>query len=188
MTQNELVEAMRRLSPSQRAELSALAKSVVRDSRALPRAAAAHLSDPDPNLAGNAMSLLIDTEDLATVPMLEAPEPQDAYDRVARLTVAVDSQVELRRTIADRLKQMLDDKRPMNYEKGPIVEEATPQSRVCDEAYVLLRRLLNATEDREKQDSNARIFLRLPEARKDIEIRKARSSQRWTDLAGGGDE
>jgi hypothetical protein len=108
VTQNELVEALRRLSPDQQAELDALAKNVVNDSRALPRAAAAHLDDPDPNLAENAMSLLIHIEELATVPMLEAPEPEDAYGRVARLTIAMDSLAELRNTIVDRLKKMLE--------------------------------------------------------------------------------
>src|SRR5437016_5162244 len=74
LTQNELLESLRRLSPNQKAALSALAKNVVKDSRALPRTAAAHLNDADRNLADNAISLLIDLEDLAAVPVLEVPE------------------------------------------------------------------------------------------------------------------
>jgi hypothetical protein len=188
MSPEELIEKLRRISPDQQGQLDALAKLVVRRSRALPRAAAAHLTDNDQNLADNAMSLLIDIEDLATVPLLEAPEPAHPYDRVARMTIIVDSQLEIRNTTVERLKKMLDDKRPMNYQKMPRVEESPPPSRVCDEAYVLLRRLLNTTEDQETQTANTRLFLRLPEARKDIEIRKARTARTWTNLAGGAEE
>ncbi len=186
MTQSELVEALRHISPNQQAELGTLSKNVVRDSRALPRAAAAHLSDPDANVASNSMSLLIDIEDVATVPLLEAPEPPEAYDRVARMTIVVDSQLEVRNRIVDRLKKMLGDKRPLNYKRMPRVEETPPESRVCDEAYVLLRRLLNTSEDQEKQAINTRLFLRLAEARRDIEIRKAENLETWSDFAGGG--
>lgn len=188
MTQNELVAALQRLSPEQQVELDTLAKNVVKESRALPRAAAAHLNDPNPNTAANALSLLIDIEDLATVPLLEAAERPDAYDRVARATIIVDSQIEVRNSTVERLKQLLDDKRPMNYKKMPRVEETPPQSRVCDEAYLLLRRLLNTAEDQEQQVATARNFLRLPEARRDIEIRKAWNSKPWTTLKGGGQE
>lgn len=188
MTPKELIEALRRISPKEQFQLDELAKDVVRDSRALPRAAVAHLTDPNQNLADNSLSLLIGIEDVATVPLLEAPEPAEAYDRVARMTIVVDSHLEVRNTIVERLKKMLDDKRPMNYQKMPRVEETPPPSRVCDEAYVLLRRLLNTAEDKETQIANTRLFLRLPEARKDIEIRKAQNSRTWTNLAGGAEE
>jgi hypothetical protein len=71
----------------------------------------------------------------------------------------------------------------MNYTRMPRVEAAPVQSRVCDEAYVLLRRMIKPSEDRQKQDENSHIFLRLPEVRRDIEIRRARNSQPWTDSA-----
>lgn len=186
MTQNELVVALRRISPSQQVELDTLAKNVVRDSRALPRVAAAHLSDPDPNLASNSMSLLIDIEDVAAVPLLEAPEPAEPYDRIARMTIVVDSQIEVRKRIVDRLNELLRDNRPLNYKKMPRVEETPPESRVCDEAYVLLRRLLDTSEDQERQLTNTRLFLRLPESRRDIEIRKAENLKTWSDFLGGG--
>ena len=71
----------------------------------------------------------------------------------------------------------------MNYTRMPRVEAAPVQSRVCDEAYVLLRRMIKPSEDRQKQDENSHIFLRLPEVRRDIEIRRALNSQPWTDSA-----
>src|SRR5262249_20254 len=157
----------RRLSPDQRAALRVLSKNVVTDSRALARAVAAQINDTDRNLAANAMSILIGIEDLAAVPLLEVPEPLDPYDPLARINILIDSHLEIRNMIVTRLKKMLDDKRPMNYKQVHRVEEPPPPSRVCDEAYVLLRRLLNTSEAEDLQLENTRFFLELPEASKD---------------------
>jgi hypothetical protein len=187
MTPNDLVEALRSIPSYNQTELSALAKRVVRESRALPRAAAAHWNDPNTNVATNAVSVLIDMEDLAAIPLLEVPDSVEPYDPVSKLGVVVDAQVELRKTTVSRLMEMLQDKRPLNYAKRPRVEETPPKSRVCDEAYVLLRRLLNTAEDQSFQLRNARLFMRLPEERKDIEIRKAQNSKPWSDFTSGSE-
>lgn len=182
MTPKELVETLRRISPAQRYELDALAKTVDKESRALPHAAASLLNDPNPNVVTNAMSLLIDMQDMAVVPMLAAPEPIAGYDRVSIMTVVVSNQLEVRNKIVERLKRMLMDRRSMNYTRSPLIEAAPPQSRVCDEAYVLLRRLLNTSEDPEKEMMNLRLFLQLPETSRDVEIQKSESLKTWSDF------
>jgi hypothetical protein len=181
MTENELIESLRRLSPNDRAGMDALVKNVVRDSRSLARAAVAHLEDPDPNVARNALSLVDYIEDLAVVPLLEAPKPPSAYGRVLRMTDIVDGQLAVREKTVVLLEKMLDDKSPVPWRTDPVVEEQPAPSRVCDEAYLLLRRLLNTREGRDERLSNARTYLHLPDARKDAEIRKAKNRV-WTNL------
>lgn len=187
MTQSELVDTLRKIDSNQVGGVDALAKTVTKESRSLARTAAAHLNDPDRNVADNAMSLLIQMDDLATVPLLDAPEAAGAYDAVMRMRVIVDSQLEIRKRTIDRLKTMLGDKRTLSYGTLPNTEELPPQSRVCDEAYVMLRRLLHTTEKQDAQLMNARLFLRLPEARRDVEIHKSANLMTWSDFMSGGE-
>ena len=52
--------------------------------------------------------------------------------------------------------------------------------RICDEAYLALRRLLAHDEDEMAQERNAHEFLALEDEAKDAEIRRARESGAWT--------
>ena len=185
MTENQLIEALRDLDPNQQPALDALVQKVVLSSRALPRAAVAHLDDPNRKVSDNALSVVTEIGELATVPLLEAHEPPSPYDRVARMTLVVDGQLELREQIVTHLKKMLDDKAAVAYNRTLPAEQEPPPSRVCDEAYVLLRRLLNSSEGEDEQLANTRFFLRLPEHRKDAEISKARVGKPWTKLTEG---
>jgi len=159
--------------------MDAFVKKVVRESRAPARIAVANLSASDPKVAAAAVALTVYLKDIAIVPLLEAPEPAAADDRVSRIETVVDAQVELREKITARLTKMLDDKAPVPINTDRRAEVAPPPRRVCDDAYVLLRRLLNPAEGEEEQLFTAKAFLLLPDARKDAEILKARSGI-WT--------
>jgi hypothetical protein len=64
------------------------------------------------------------------------------------------------------------------------MEEQPPPIRVCDEAYLQLRRLLNIEEGDPQYFLNARAFLNLGNAEKDAEIHRARKSRGWSRLVG----
>jgi len=179
MTEDELIESLRNLDPDNRPAMDAFVKKVVRESRAPARIAVANLSASDPKVAAAAVALTVYLKDIAIVPLLEAPEPAAADDRVSRIETVVDAQVELREKITARLTKMLDDKAPVPINTDRRAEVAPPPRRVCDDAYVLLRRLLNPAEGEEEQLFTAKAFLLLPDDRKDAEILKARSGI-WT--------
>ena len=79
---------------------------------------------------------------------------------------------------------MLLDKRLL---KGPalngIVEEKPIPRRVCDEAYLMLRKLLSYKEDEESLMTNERLFLRMTNEEKDKEIERLKSSKEWISLS-----
>lgn len=182
MTENELVEALGRIAPDRQTELDSLAKRVIQDSRILPRAAVAHMQDANPKVALNAAMLLMKIKDVATVPLLEGIEKGDSHAQVESMKTAVRSYIKVRDTTVAHLRKMLDDKSPMNYANFPGAEGAPLPNRVCDEAYVLLRAVMNTTEDEETLDANTNEFFRLPEERKDAEVKNARDSKPWTDF------
>ena len=68
------------------------------------------------------------------------------------------------------------------------MEEAPAARRVCDEAYLQLRRLLNPRESVERYHLNASAFLQLSTEEKENEIRKARKSRMFSELSGMDDE
>ena len=184
MTNIQLIEALRRLNPNQPDAMDALADRVVTESRLPARSAVALLVDPDPKMSESAASLLSRIGDLAAVPLLESSDPPDPLQRVWKMQTIVDVHLELRAKIVPLLDKMLADKTQVPWRKMPRVEEAPVSSRICDEAYVLMRRLMNLHEDRAEYLANARAFLRLTNEEKDAEILKAKESRVWSNLAG----
>ena len=165
-----------------RPALDAVAKKVEREARAAARYAVANLAASDRKVAGSAIAVVIRLKDLAIVPLLDAPEASEADDRVWRIENMVDAQLELRQRIVGRLPKMLDDPTAVPIGSGGVAETAPPPRRVCDDAYVLLRRLLNTAESAEQQHASTNAFLALPDDRKDEQIRNARNGT-WTRLA-----
>ena len=71
---------------------------------------------------------------------------------------------------------------PEFYPKPPEeVEEKPAPRRICDEAYLMYRRLLNTRESEEDYLVNRRIFLKQTDDDKDREIFFARKSRRFHD-------
>jgi len=92
---------------------------------------------------------------------------------------------EMLRKIVKYFAAHLSDTRkvPASRGAGP-TEEQPPVVRICDEAYLQLRRLVNLEESMDQYLLNSRAFLNLPEARKDEEIRKSRQSRAFTRFTG----
>ena len=97
------------------------------------------------------------------------------------MAIAIDLQLSLRQRIVAALDPLLEDREivPAPDVPGPI-EEVPPPCRICDEAYLALRRLLAHDEDEMAQERNAHEFLALEDEAKDAEIRRARESGAWT--------
>jgi hypothetical protein len=182
MTNNELVEALRQLDPSQESAVDALSRSFEEEARAPVRAAVSMLNDRDPKMSEKAAAVITNIGDLAIVPLLDSPQPGAAADRVWNMDVVITAHLEVRGKIVARLNTMLSDKMKIPWGKVAPAEGTPAPSRVCDEAYLMMRRLLNTSEDKVKFLHEREAFLALSDVEKDNEILKAKKSHIWTNL------
>jgi hypothetical protein len=163
-------------------ELRNLANAVSEKSLKDPRAMVKALHSEDENESLKASSVLLNIEDLALGPLFEALSPEVPERWVWDMQTVVDLQVNNRLRIAEALETMLDDKRPVEMPEHPGAEEQSVPRRVCDEAYLLMRKLLAFEETEEEQFFGGRDFLSSSDEEKDSEIRRARTSKRWAPL------
>ncbi len=91
----------------------------------------------------------------------------------------------LRQRVIAALEPLLEDRTPVPQPDLPFeTEELPPPRRVCDEAYLALRKLLAGEEDERTGEQNAYEFLAREEEERDVEIRRARTSRTWTNWLG----
>ena len=187
VSQNELIDALRKLDPDQETAVDALSKRFIEEARAPARAAVSMLNDHDPKMSARAAAVVTNIEDLAIVPMVESPAPSAPADKVWNMDVALSAHLGVRAKVAARLNAMLADKTKIPWGKVGPGEGAPPPSRVCDEAYLMMRRLLNASEDKIQFVHERKAFLALSNAEKDSEILKAQKSHAWTNFTEGAE-
>ena len=131
--------------------------------------------------AANAQKVMSQIEELALDALLNAPDSIDVTKLVWLMRTLTDIEVEMRKRVILKLMPLLDRKLPVPplpvFEE---IEEPIPEVRVCDEAYMLLRRLVETSEPAESYFLNIRTFGNLDEPERDAEIEKARKENRFT--------
>jgi hypothetical protein len=184
MTREQFLEQFSRLSAHDPMGVTALAKQVMDDARQAVRTAVEVWLGANPGQAQKAAALLAELEELTFVPLTERGDPMEAERRVWLLRTAGNSQLGMRAKYIALINRMFDDRRQPVAPRipGPPMEENPPMPRVCDEAYLAHRQLLNFAESREQYYANERAFLALPEAKRDEEIRNLRKSNTWSRL------
>jgi len=157
-----------------------LAENEIAHSRQMARLATKIWAKGDKDLAAAAFSFLLQVEDIALVPVLEGPvrdEPR-AVSQVMRLLTTVESS--LRRRIVERIDPWLDDKRPVAQPPKVLpIEGTVRERRVCDEAYVAMRRLVHFGESELAQMVDEDQLYDLDESQRDAAIARARASNTW---------
>lgn len=179
--ESPIVERVRRVDPARDADLDALAQSLTQETLAELRALTELWRGPDPELAARAKSILGRLPELALPLLLDAAGSNSPADDAWLLRTSADAIEELHRRIALRLDALLQDKRlvPLPSAHGLREEQTPPPRRVCDEAYLLTRRLLHPAENAENYHDHARTFLNKPMKERNAEILKARQSPAW---------
>lgn len=174
------IEALNLQAKSNAAPSGELAKRELAEARLVPRAAARLWANAEPPLADEAFDFLVDVEDLAIVPVVEGPQRDDAATVAAAIELVTDQELKLRQRVFERLTQWLEDKRPIpQRRRSAVIEEKAPERRVCDDAYLALRRLVHFGEDELAQLVDARQFLQLPDAKRDEIIARAKATKTW---------
>jgi hypothetical protein len=189
MTREQFSERFYRLSDTDQVGITALAKQVMDDAREAVRAAVEAWSTGNAGQEQKAASILSALDELAFVPLTEKGDPPDPQRRVWFLRMAGSSYLEPRAKIIAAINRMLEDKRkpPVRPSSEPPMEENPPIPRVCDEAYLAHRQLLNFAESREQYYQNAHAFLALSEDQKDAEIQNLKKSNIWKRLTGAAE-
>ena len=182
MTSAELVEALRRLDPNQEAAVDELSRNFEEEAHAPVRTAVSMLNGGDPQMGRRAASVITNIGELAIVPLLDAAPASQPASRVWNMEVVITAHLQERAKVVARLNSMLSDKVKIPWEKGKPDEGAPAPSRVCDEAYLMMRRLLNTKEDKAQFLDEREAFLQLLDGEKDKEIQKLAKSHAWTNF------
>jgi hypothetical protein len=152
----------------------------IEEARLTARAATRIWAKGEAELAFQAYSFLVDINDLALVPILEGPLRDDPGTQSQAMFLLVQRENELRRRIVTQLDKWLDDKRavPQAPDFFPTEVRALPR-RVCDEAYVAMRKLVYFGEDDIGQMVDENRLYELDESKRDEAIARARASKAW---------
>lgn len=180
----DLLLRLNAIDPTQEAQISGLAKEVENSARQ-PVREAVEVWKLGGDRGAKAIELLSRLDELSIVPLLEAPGPLPPEQQVWALRTVTANLILFHNRAAQMVEGLLDDRRPvpMPPSRRPI-EEPPPPRRICDEAYLAMRRLLNPAENREQYTLNADAFRHLTEAERDAEIQKARGMGVWTEWIG----
>ncbi len=141
------------------------------------------VNGPDEGLARKALLVLLNVGPMAAPPQLTQIDTKQAGAYAQALSRLSSWVQDLRLKQGHQLALALDDKRPLPPPKliGK-VEGRVRGKRVCDHAYLLLRQLLLIDDSEEKQAHQEKLFLDLPENRRDLEITKFKQQRAFTQM------
>ncbi len=178
----EVTAAIKELKYDDRDQLDSLALAIRERALKDTRKVVELLHSPVEEDVKKASAVLRGIGDVAMTPLVESLKADSPEQLVWELQKVVEIQLVNRARIVDWLNKMLDDKRPVKpAELPPYVEERPLPRRVCDEAYLIMRRLF-ALEDDEAEMLNADAFLEMTDEDRDGEIGRARRTGKWTSL------
>jgi len=129
-----------------------------------------------------AAGVLLQLGPVAFDDLAKSVKKDDPSQAVWDAQVLGDMVLESRTQLVAVLDGMMDDTRDHPMPDYPGLEEKHPPRRVCDEAYLLERRLLNTVEPEDLGYSNGRAFLALPIAQRDAEIANAKRARVFTNF------
>lgn len=112
--------------------------------------------------------------------LIEQDFTGDADERAFLLQVLVEAELALRARVIAKVEKLLDDREALSELPAHVqLEVRPPRRRVCDEAYVSMRRLVHPEEDQVGYHVESDAFLHLPEELKDTKIQEARTTHTW---------
>ncbi len=175
--------AIRELDPNDDDELNNIARAIQEESRESPRKVVEVLHSENKEDSKRAALVLMNIGDLAMTPLLESIDSSNAESLVWDMEMAVSIQLENRNRVVRILDQMLLDKRYLKEPEPPLkVEETPPSRRVCDQAYLMMRKLFAIQEDEEELLTNTDVFLDMSDEQRDAEINRAKETRKWISL------
>ena len=167
------------------AELERLAAEIEADVLAAPTGVVHQWATGDKSESSKAGSVVLDLDELALTPMLGEFDSARVDWRFRFMESAVQTLLGLRLRILAKLDGQLGREAVLET-SGPSEPGTTGAApvRVCDEAYMCIRRLAGAEQSTEGGFSSESEFLKLEPAQRTQEIGRWRRSRTWAVLCG----
>jgi hypothetical protein len=164
-------------------KLDSLSKAITEESRKDANELVKILHSDNAEEVKKASMILLSIGDLAVTPMLDSLDPKNADNYTWEMDVVLSLYLQSRNKITTVLNSMLLDKRQLKEpDLQGAVEEIPASRRVCDEAYLMLRRLTAFKENEEDLMMNEKMFLDMTDDQRDKEIGRIKSSKEWISL------
>jgi hypothetical protein len=178
-----LSEMLKRVDKTQPGSMDAFAARLLDKVREDPRGIVATAVSKDHDSALRARETLLRLEDTIIWPASHAGAGVDVADRLWLAGSAVRAEVQLRRDLAVTLEKLIADTTLLPDDRpAGIAEGSSPPTRVCDQAYLLLRELIHATEGGYNGMLNRDRFLANPFDDRDVELKKFIKHRQFTNF------
>ncbi|UCF85626.1 MAG: hypothetical protein JSV50_08345 [Desulfobacteraceae bacterium] len=163
--------------------VTSIARKIKEESWTDPRKVVNILHSANKDEAKKAALVLLSIDELAMTPVLDSIFRKIPEKYVWDMDILVSNQLRIRAKIVKALNEMLLDKRILEDPDEPVeLEEAPPSRRVCDDAYIMMRRLFAYEENDEELTTNIDVFLDMTDEERDAEIDRAKNEKKWTSL------
>jgi len=179
---SNIVKEIKNLTPDDEDSLEQIAESITKNSQEEPRQIVNLLHSGSEDDFKKAAFILMEIGDLSFIPLLDSLSEDPSEDYVWDMETLVEIQLSHRHKITKILNAMLLDTRDVPVPEYPMQEEQPIPRRVCDEAYLMLRKLLSFEETEDDLFLNSQAFLELSDEERDEEIQRVKSSKRWISL------
>jgi hypothetical protein len=166
-------ELLKRLAAADEAGLAPLADQLAADTLEAPRAVVHAWSAGKDEAAGKACLVAMQLREFLVDPAVDESGAAPAVRKVSLLEAAVEALLPLRRHALRQLDPSLKD--PTELAADTLAEplrKDEPPRRVCDEAYVYIRRLARLGNPAAEGLHTDAEFLAMPHAERDQEIRR----------------
>ncbi len=176
-------QVSKRLDGDQEADL---AETLLAQSREAAQTLYALWAGANEEHASTALRILTDLEEQAAFPITQDIAELEPTERTQAIQIAIQAELGLRQQVLVALDAMLDDRRPLPARRrlAP-TETTTPERRVCDEDYLMMRELIHFGEDELEVMVAEDAFRNLPEDERDRAISEARETGVWNRLVLG---
>jgi hypothetical protein len=179
----DAVTKLRDMKGGDRQGLGALADTIRKDSLGVVSDIVTVWKTGDADLAFKSAYILGWLGDVAIEPLLEVGSPADPARQAWRLKRLMEAQLERRDAIVSELTKQLDNQTHLPVEPSKSAAEDPPvEPRLCDLAYLHLRRLLNTRETSQDHLETAYIFQRLEPETRDMIIRRFKTQGSWVNI------
>lgn len=180
MENKTLESQLKEIKLTDNKKLDSLSKAITDNSRKDVTELVKILHSTNEEESRKASMVLMSLGDLVITPMLDSLDTKDADNYAWEMDIILSQYLQNRNKITLVLNSMLLDKRTLKDPElqGPL-EEKPASRRVCDEAYLMLRKLTSFKETEEDLMINERRFLDMTDEERDKEISRIKSSKEW---------
>jgi len=184
MDNENISSRLRQIKPLEIEKLDSLSNEIVINSREDSKQLVKILHSENKDEVKKASMVLQSMGDLAITPLMDSLDRNNPDNYAWEMDIILSLQLKNRTKIIKEINSMLLDTRTL---KGPdlkgVVEEKPVQRRICDQAYLMLRKLLALQEDEESLMTNERLFLDMMVKQRDEEIQRLKTSGEWISLS-----